>query len=98
MKSDDPDFATRRVVTYKTRPPIYDARTKSWSKQKRSVSIASPGIDELGNIVYDTIRVELETAASTSIEDCNKLRGLAAYAIVGIDGTADTFWQLGSVD
>jgi len=93
--SSDTNFQTRRVVTFKSRAPSFDAKTKTWSKQKTSFSYVIPAMVN-DAVVYSTIRIEVEThpAVDATILDTLLVGGKSLI----FDSNVLTFLKLGSLD
>jgi len=91
----DADYQTRRSVTVKNRPPTYDARTASYSKDKKSMSLTLPMVLSNGSVVFNVIRIEREVHPSLSTANATELNKLAAQMLV--DSDTDGFWQTGSL-
>lgn len=91
--SSDADYATRRQVTVKTRPAVVD-KSGAYTKDKKSVSIVSPFLDEsTGKISYTTVRIELEAHPGVSSANLLYLRNIGIQIL---DGATD-LWNFGEV-
>lgn len=91
----DSNYKTRRMVTAKSRPPSYDAKTATWSKDKKSISLVLPIVLADGRTVFNTVRVEREVHPDLAAADAAELNKLAAQLLADAD-TAD-FWATGSL-
>lgn len=85
--------AQRRSVTFRSKPAVFDAKTKVWSKQKRSVSISGP-TETMGTIQAAAIRIELDVPATIDVEGILTLLNYACVCLT--DANARKFWTLGS--
>lgn len=94
VPSDD-DYQTRRVVTIKNRPPTLDPKTGSYSKDKKSMSLAKPLVLADGRVIFNTIRLERETHPSLSAADALELNNLGAQMLT--DPDVVNFWATGSL-
>jgi len=91
----DADYQTRRQLTAKYRPPSLDVKTGSYSKDKKSISLALPQVLPDGRVVFNTIRIEREVHPSLSAANALELCNLGAQLLVDSDVTA--FWATGSL-
>lgn len=91
----DADYQTRRQVTVKYRPPTLDAKTGSYSKDKKSISLALPQVLTDGRVVFNTIRIEREVHPSLSAANAAELCALGAQLLSDSDCTQ--FWATGSL-
>lgn len=91
----DTDYQTRRVATVKYRPPSIDAKTGSYSKDKKSISFACPQLLASGVVIFNTIRIEREVHPSLSAAACLEINKLGAQML--FDDDALTFWATGSL-
>jgi len=91
----DADYATRRQVTVKFRPPTLDAKTGSYSKDKKSICIAVPIYLADGRIVFNTLRIEREVHPQFEVAKASDLNSLGAQMLSQSD--CDNFWAAGSL-
>lgn len=91
----DADYQTRRQLTAKFKPPTLDARTGSYSKDKKSISLAKPIVLADGRVVFNTIRIEREVHPSLSAAEALELNKLGAQLLV--DSDVDGFWATGAL-
>lgn len=91
----DADYATRRVLTVKNRPAALDPKTGSYSKDKKSMSLAQPLILADGRTVFCTIRIEREIHPTMSAAAALELNNLGAQLLV--DADVVNFWAVGSL-
>lgn len=91
----DANYATRRQVTVKNRPAVYDARTGKFNKDKKSVTLVMPYQNTDGTMVYSTIRIERELYPMESPENAVELNKLGAQLLV--DSDLEQFWATGSL-
>lgn len=91
----DADYQTRRQLTAKYRPPTLDAKTGSYSKDKKSISLALPLVLSDGRVVFNTIRIEREVHPSLSAANAAELCALGAQLLADSDVTS--FWATGSL-
>lgn len=91
----DADYQTRRQVTVKYRPPTLNAKTGSYGKDKKSISLALPMLLPDGSVVFNTIRLEREVHPSLSAANAAELCALGAQLLTDSDVTQ--FWATGSL-
>lgn len=91
----DADYQTRRQATVKYRPPVLDAKTNTYGKDKKSISYAIPTVLSDGRVVFNTIRVEREVHPSISASDAAEMNSIGAQLLVDSDVAA--FWASGSL-
>lgn len=92
---DDTEAANRRTVTFRNKPSVYDPKTKTWSKQKRTVSISGPVYQEnSGTYQANAIRIELDVTATANAGDITKLLNFAGCALTSSD--TRKFFTVGS--
>jgi hypothetical protein len=91
----DADYATRRSLTAKYRPPTYDANTGTYSKDKKTISFTKPIVLASGKVVFNVIRCEREVHPELSAAEAIELNKLAAQLFV--DSDTDNFWATGSL-
>lgn len=87
------DYADRRQITAKVRLATVDPKTGTYSKDKRSVSIAMPTELSDGRIIFNTVRIETEVHPSAHSSGA-LLRSFALQVLSATD-TQD-FWDYGS--
>jgi len=93
--TNDDDYLTRRTATVKFKPPTLDAKTASYSKDKKSISFAVPFQLANGRIVFNTIRVEREVHPSFTADECLRLNVIGAQLLTA--SATDAFWATGSL-
>jgi hypothetical protein len=91
----DADYQTRRQVTAKYRQPTLDAKTATYSKDKKSISLSKPMVLTDGRVVFNTIRIEREVHPSLPAADALELNKLGAQMLTDTD--TDAFWAVGSL-
>ena len=90
----DADYQTRRIVTIKYRAPALNAKTNSYGKDKKSVTLVKPVIMADGSVVFNTWRIERELHPSTSAADATDGNKVASQFLT--DADCDAFWATGS--
>jgi len=90
---DDPDFRVRRQMTLKTRPSVYDPKTKLFSKEKTSMSFVHPTDVGGGVIAFNSVRTEVEFHPSLSYAERCEMLVIMASAILHVD--LNEFWTYG---
>jgi len=91
----DSDYQTRRSVTVKYRPPTLAAKTNSYGKDKKSMSLTLPQVLTDGSVVFNLIRIEREVHPSLAAASVVELNKLAAQLLTDTD--TDAFWATGSL-
>jgi hypothetical protein len=91
----DADYQTRRQVTVKYRQPTLDPKTGSYSKDKKSISLALPIVLTDGRVVFNTVRIEREVHPSLTAANADELNKLGAQLLTDTDVSA--FWASGSL-
>lgn len=91
----DADYQTRRQATVKYRPPTLDAKTATYSKDKKSISLSKPIVLADGRVVFNTIRIEREVHPELAAADAVELNKLGAQLLT--DADTDAFWATGSL-
>lgn len=91
----DADYQTRRTVTVKSRPATLDAKTGSYSKDKKSICLAQPKILADGRVVFCTIRLEREVHPSMTAAEMLELNNLGSQLLVDADVAG--FWANGGL-
>lgn len=91
----DADYVTRRQLTAKYRPSVYDAKTGLFSKEKKSLCLVLPFVLPDGRLVYETLRIERELYPTESSANATELLKLGAQLC--IDGDVEQFWLTGSL-
>lgn len=92
---EDLDYETRRQVTVKHRPPVYDTKTAAFGKDKKTVCLAVPQVLASGRIVFNTIRIEREVHPSFSTGATAKLMKMGAQLI--LSDSMEDFWCTGDI-
>lgn len=91
----DTDYATRRQLTAKYRPPSLNAQTGAYGKDKKSISLALPQTLTDGSVVFNTIRIEREVHPELSAANALELCQLGAQLLV--DDDVVDFWATGAL-
>lgn len=91
----DTDYQTRRQITAKSKAPTIDAKTNTYGKDKKSISLTLPQVLSTGGIVFNVIRIEREVHPSLAASSVVELNKLAAQLLV--DADTDAFWSTGSL-
>lgn len=89
----DTNYATRRSITAKYRPPVV-AKDGILSRDKKYLSLTVPMALASGAIVNNVIRLEREVHPEFSAANCVELNKLAAQLL--FDADTDGFWATGS--
>jgi len=84
-------------VTLKNRPAVLDAKTGTYGKSKRTMSITRPVVLPSGRIVFNTVRIEQETHPSLDAAMVQDLRDIAWQALVK-DSGLESFFTIGSLN
>lgn len=92
--ANDLDITTRRTMTFRSKPAVFDPKTKSWSKFKRSCNISGAVNDGYGNFQANAVRIEVDTTAGAPKEAVIQLLNLAAIALSSTHAT--DFWTKGT--
>lgn len=92
--ASDPAYNTRRQLTFKVRQPSLDPKSGTFSKGKRSVSVAVPIVLGTGTIVFNTVRIECEIHPDY-VDDAAQLYDVAAQLLV--ETRFRDFWNIGSL-
>lgn len=95
MVPADADYQTRRQVTVKYRQPTLDAKTATYSKDKKSMSLSKPQVLADGRVVFNTIRIEREVHPTLPAADALELNKLGAQLLSDADSV--DFWANGSL-
>lgn len=90
------NYALRKVCTIKTRPPVYDSKTKKWSKIKTTMSFTYPELGADGEVVFNTLRIEKEVSPLAAAGVTTALKAFGISALASTD--AASFWDLGTTD
>lgn len=88
------DARVRESATAKYKPAQVNA-DGSFTKDRKTISIAIPMVTAAGKIVYNSIRIEREVHPEFSVANCLVLNGLGAQAL--IDSDVALFWSAGSL-
>lgn len=89
-------YNVRRQVTFKFRSPTVDAKSGQWSKGKKTATFVQPVVLASGEIVFNTLRVELETHPETSDATCTDYLKIGAQLLT--DSDTANFWAYGALD
>lgn len=93
--ADDVGTTNRRSVTFRSKPATYDPKTKTWSKQKRSISLSEPRTNEItGAMQSAALRIELDVPADFTIEKCEEFLTFGLQMINRNE--VYQFWTIGS--
>lgn len=91
----DADYATRRQLTAKYRPPTVNPATGSYGKDKKSIVYVKPYVDSTsGKVFFCTWRLEREVhpgLPAADVTDGNKI-----IAQCAVDADTEGFWATGS--
>lgn len=89
------DFRTRMSLTAKNRQPVYDKKTLSYTKEKKTISLVKPLALSNGQTAFNTLRIEMEVHP----EAASDLKTLFRSMGVGIlaDSDFDAFWATGAL-
>lgn len=85
--------ATRRTATFRSKPAVYDAKTKVWSKQKRTCAVSGPE-ETMGTVQAAAIRIELDVPATMDTSGIVKLLNHGIRVLSAPETLS--FWTLGS--
>lgn len=91
----DTDYQTRRQVTVKYRPPVINAKTGAYGKDKKTITLVKPVTLTDGTVVFNTFRLEREVHPTLTAAEVLEMNNLAAQMICDADVTA--FWATGSM-
>lgn len=91
----DSDYATRRSLTVKYRPPTLNPKTGSYTKDKKSMVFTRPVILTDGSVAFNVLRIEREIVPSTSVAERDMLNIVGAQLLV--DSEAGSYWATGSM-
>jgi hypothetical protein len=91
----DADYQTRRSCTAKYKPPVLDAKTGAYGKDKKSISYTFPVVLEDGRVVFEVLRIEREMHPSSTAARATELNKIGAQLLTDTD--TDGFWGTGSV-
>ena len=91
----DTDYQTRRQATVKYRPPVLNAQTQQYGKDKKSISFVRPILLADGSVVFNTLRIEREVHPSLSAAECTELNKIGSQLLT--DSDLDNFWAVGSL-
>lgn len=94
IASSDTEYKTRRQLTAKTRAGAYDYKTNSYTKDKRSMVLVAPVIDDNLKIVFNTVRLEVEVLPTMSTASKVELLKQAAQLLLSAD--SEEFWVTGT--
>lgn len=89
------DFRIRRNITAKVKQPAYDSVNKSFSKDKKSVTLVQPKILVNGTVVYNLVRIEREVHPESTSAEALDLNRCGAQLLC--DSDYDAFWSVGSL-
>jgi hypothetical protein len=88
------DYSLREQCTAKFRPPVLQA-DGSYTKDKKTMSLAFPFVLASGKTVYSVVRCEIEVHPEVPSADALDYKYLGAQAFSS-DDTAN-FWAVGSM-
>lgn len=94
--TSDTDYATRRQVTVKLRPPTRDTKTGKWTKDKKSITLVIPRPQTDGQVVFEALRIEREVLPSTTAAELDEIMKVGIQLMV--DSDVAGFWQNGSLN
>lgn len=89
------DFRIRRNITAKVKQPTYDAALKTFSKDKKTVTLVQPKLLVNGAIVYNLIRIEREIHPESTVAETLDINRVGAQLLSDLD--FDSFWSVGSL-
>lgn len=89
----DTNYATRRSLTAKYRPPVVN-KDGTLSRDKKYISFTVPKALASGAIVNNVIRIEREVHPEFTAAECTEINKLAAQLLFDTD--TDGFWATGS--
>lgn len=89
------DYRERPSLTAKVRQPVYNKSDKSFTKGKKSLTLADPFVDSLGGVQYPLIRIELEDHPEMSEADIDALLNRGAQTL--FDSDFVSFWKTGNL-
>lgn len=90
------DYRIRPTLTMKYKPPVYDSKTKTWTKDRKSFQLVQPEILTDGSIVYNLTRFERELHPESLLAKALELNMRSGQIVSDADFTA--FWTTGSMD
>lgn len=91
----DENYAERRQLTVKYRPPTVDAKTGVYGKDKKTMTFVKPMTLPSGQIVFNTIRLEREVHPTLPALDAADLNKIGAQLLEQADNL--NFWSAGSL-
>lgn len=89
------DVRTREQLTIKSRPYLFDSKSQTYGKDKKSLCLVRPIVTASGQISFQTIRIERELHAETGYTDGDEFNKLAAQLL--ISSALVGFWHGGSL-
>lgn len=89
----DPDYSTRRNASFKSRMPSISNGT--YTKGKFEVVYVQPIVLSSGTVVFNTLRLGLETHPELAAASMKDLRYVGAQILTG--SSYDDFWQAGAL-
>lgn len=90
------DYRTRESIVVRNRKPTYEAKTKSFTKDKKTVTFQQPKILADGSVVANLIRIEREVHPESTAAEAAELNCQGAQLL--FDSDMASFWSVGSVD
>jgi hypothetical protein len=94
---DDANITLRKQITAKVRPAVLDAKTGSFSKDKKSVCFVVPTISAAtGKTTFNNIRIEIEVDPLEDDDVRTTLREIGAQILLSSDCL--NFWNYGSFE
>jgi len=91
----DADYQTRRQVTAKYKPPVLDAKTGVYGKDRKSISYTFPVVLEDGKVFFEVLRIEREMHPSSDAARATEINKIGAQLLTAT--ATDGFWGNGSV-
>lgn len=90
------DYRVRPTAIFKYRPPVYNAATKTWSKDRKSFQFVIPEILADGSITYNLVRGEREMHPESLNAKALELNYSASQMFTDADMV--NFWGTGTTD
>lgn len=79
------DLRIQKSIVASRRAPVYDQTTKTWSKEKISVTVRKPKLLADGSMSFDLIRIQREAHPENSSAEKLELNLLAAQVLADAD-------------
>lgn len=91
--SEDTDYRTRRNATFKSRVP--SVTNGVYSKGKNEVVFVQPLLLDDGSVVFNSVRIALETHPALASSAVKDLRMIGAQLLTA--AAYDSYWSLGAL-